>query len=209
MDGPSNRIGSEMPVLRRSATLTLALICAACALLTPGQTIVLPLPTHVAMATSADVENPPLDSIEAAETEAAAYPSTAPPDPLPAMFAEEGRAGTPERRCAETDDSAEVRSGEFIAGPFNHGRTGKMWWVPLHTPGSPLYPAGINSLVVRATRLDQTVESIAFSYSHLAWTEGPGRVTFFPSDLYPPTEGRWMLVATSGPNWGCFIWDLK
>jgi len=163
----------------------------------------------------ANAENTPPDSIEVAEAEATTYPSSTPPDPLPAIFAEEDRVGTADRKCVETNDNSEARSGEFIAGSFKDYPAswreghGKMWWVPLHTPGSNWYPSYINSLVIRATRLDQSGENTTFSSSALAWTEGPSRATFFPTDIHLPTEGLWMLVATAGPDWGCFILDLE
>ena len=31
---------------------------------------------------------------------------------------------------------------------------------------------------------------------------------FYPSGLELRSGGRWMLVATMGPNWGCFVIEL-
>jgi len=32
-------------------------------------------------------------------------------------------------------------------------------------------------------------------------------IAFSNSDLWVPSAGRWLLVATYGANWGCFIVD--
>jgi len=113
-----------------------------------------------------------------------------------------------------TTHSQAVRSGDFIAGPFESYNDvwkqgyGKLWWHPSEmTPKRPL-------LVVQATRLDEQAESRVFESSDIAWPSGPNEseatsLKFYPTGIRLPSLGRWMLVATAGNNWGCFIHTLR
>jgi hypothetical protein len=103
----------------------------------------------------------------------------------------------------------EVRSGEFIAGPFReYARLwkphmaegmGKLWWIPLHQDR-------MSGLTVRATRLGASPITRTYRFPNKAWTDdGP----FYPSGIPLPSAGRWRLVATSGPDWGCFELTLR
>jgi hypothetical protein len=163
-----------------------------------------------------DVKEPALHSIAEAEAEGARHATSAPPDSLPISFRgprsrRDGtlaEASTSERKCVETKGSDVARSGEWVAGPFEqhpniwHQSLGKIWWVPLHKG------AGVSStLVVRATRLDGPAPKLAYEVEERTRSENGDE--FFPSGIRVPTVGRWMLVATNGPNWGCFLMDLK
>ncbi|MDX2260088.1 MAG: hypothetical protein SFU84_00145 [Gemmatimonadales bacterium] len=113
-----------------------------------------------------------------------------------------------------TTNSQAVRSGDFIAGPFETYNDvwkqgyGKLWWHPSEmTPKPPL-------LVVQATRLDEQAESRVFESSDIAWPSGPKEseatsLKFYPTGIRLPSLGRWMLVATAGNNWGCFIHTIR
>jgi hypothetical protein len=109
--------------------------------------------------------------------------------------------GTEDRRCIAVEGSEYrgIRSGDFVAGPFNiypeqwrQVGEGKVWWQPLHVP----YPAP--QLTVRATLLDNP--SVTRAERHTERTPG-----FYPSSLKLPSAGRWLLIATAGPDWGCFL----
>lgn len=60
--------------------------------------------------------------------------------------------------------------------------------------------------------------SVAWQYSGYAMSPRHSRderpahpedVLFFPSIVTLKLNVRWMLVATSGPNWGCFLMDVQ
>jgi hypothetical protein len=95
-----------------------------------------------------------------------------------------------------------IRSGEFVAGPFGafgrdwarDPRDGKLWWVPLHREPMP-------GLTVRAVLLDDPAIDRTFTLTPAAGADGP----FYPSGVVLPVPGRWMLLATAGPDWGCFV----
>lgn len=121
--------------------------------------------------------------------------------------------GTSERRCVDADANV-VRSGDFVAGPFEFYNEiwrqgyGKLWWRPSEmTPHPPL-------LIVQATRLDQVADSRVFEASDVASPSGPKeneatRIKFYPTGFRLPSLGRWMMVATAGNNWGCFIHTVR
>ena len=114
-----------------------------------------------------------------------------------------------ERRCMVTGAQA-VQSGDFTAGPFASYNDfwrqgyGKLWWHPSEMGST------VPVLTVHATRLDQEAESRVFEASEIAWPSGPGAsaatsTRFYPTGIRLPSVGRWMLIATAGNNWGCFI----
>lgn len=121
--------------------------------------------------------------------------------------------GTRERRCVHAGANA-VRSGDFVAGPFAyyneiwHQGYGKLWWHPAEMPPKPPL------LIVQATRLDAEAESRVFESSHIAWPSGPTEseatsIKFYPTGIRLPTAGRWMMVATAGNSWGCFVHTVR
>ncbi len=111
-----------------------------------------------------------------------------------------------------------VRSGEFTIGgqlgdylyptsALHAGHRGKIWWRP------DLAKAEM-SLEVRGRSLTNPQDTLRFNSATVAWPVGEGvgrsvppklRDYFFPSGIVVPKPGRWLLVATSGANWGCFI----
>jgi hypothetical protein len=117
--------------------------------------------------------------------------------------------GTHERKCVNADADSK-RSGNFVAGPlllyndiWRQGY-GKLWWHPNEMPSErPV-------LIVQATRLDEAAESRVFEAKQIAWPSGPNEseatsIKFYPTGIRLPTVGRWMMVATAGNNWGCFL----
>lgn len=159
----------------------------------------------------------------AAEAEGRDYPQSHPPQEPDGAF--QRAAGTAARDCVEVEpllasdaDSTlpasdqrgsaghGIRSGEFVAGPFGgykqnwarDPRDGKLWWVPLHRDAMP-------GLTVRAVLLDDPAIGRAFTLTPAAGADGP----FYPSGVVLPAPGRWLLLATAGPNWGCFVMTLR
>jgi hypothetical protein len=142
--------------------------------------------------------------VAAAHADGEAYPrflTTAPRDALP-------------RRCVAAWEIGPAQSGEFTIGgnlagsvAMRAGRPGKVWWAPLH------YAADMPPLVVRGRSLTTPSDTLIFTTAKIAWPVTPGgprvppaqRKYFFPSGITIPGPGRWLLIATSGPNWGCFI----
>ncbi len=121
--------------------------------------------------------------------------------------------GSHERRCVDTERGA-MRSGDFVAGPFDlyngvwRQGYGKLWWHPNEMP--PEAPV----LVVQAIRLDEPADGLVFEAKQVAGQSGPTEsgatgTRFYPTGIRLPTVGRWMLVATAGNNWGCFILTVR
>ena len=107
------------------------------------------------------------------------------------------------RKCvAANPNESEIRSGDFLIGaevggslgaPMA-GREAKIYWVPRH-------PAVGDTLVVRATLLDSPADTSRFVSANWAVSTG----WFYASGYLLPKSGRWLVIATSGPDWGCFI----
>ncbi len=162
-----------------------------------------------------------------AEAEGAAFRRSPSPAVVPPMFAfppdrrlfEEhvgrdafpGSHGTANRTCAEGHELGPIRSGEFLIGgqlggkaAMIAGRPGKVWWAPLHNARN------MPPLLVRGRRLSAPNNTVRFSSRMVARSIGqPERHYFFPSEIIVPRPGRWLMIATSGANWGCFILGIK
>jgi hypothetical protein len=101
-----------------------------------------------------------------------------------------------------------LRSGEFIIRsgiltpvtqrpPFGY----KILWVPLHSPFEFR-----STLLIRAARLASPSDSLRQTVADAAYQPGaPRRESGFPSLVDFPRGGRWLVVATAGPDWGCFV----
>jgi hypothetical protein len=155
--------------------------------------------------------------VAAAEAQGARYARIAPPDEPGSNFRRPAM-GTAERRCVEARDTTltgmrairyagPVRSGEFVIGglgsAFGQNLTRKIWWAPLH------FARSMPSLVVSGRKLGTPNDTVTFVSSQVAWPStrdgtGSGEY-FFPTGFTFPSTGRWLLVASSGSNWGCFI----
>lgn len=117
--------------------------------------------------------------------------------------------GTTERVCVDGDSTSIAQSGDFIVGPF--GRYNDNWrngyglltWQPAAVPRTEA-----PTLTVRAERLDardggRVFEGFRLTHSRIGPTQ------FYVTGVHLPTTGRWLLVATAGPNWGCFLFTVK
>ncbi len=149
-------------------------------------------------------------TVVAAESEGARFPHLSPGDTAETGFLARGRAGSSERKCVDVAGLNEVRSGEFIVGPVSfysnlwHQGLAKFYWVPVHTTWVSPPP-----LTVRAARLDAPTEQVVFAQGNVVRPTGMFTGLFYASAFRLPSEGRWLLVASAGGNWGCFIYTLK
>lgn len=152
------------------------------------------------------------DWLVAAEQEGAAFPrdsvlSTYPSYPFPG---EVQIVGTDARKCVEVpaEPSTQVRSGEFIAGGYLHqlvfGRPLKLWWRPINSTEGM-------TLLVRGRLLEPPYDSIRYESSDIiapldSRTRQPiAAEGTFPPGMQVPVAGPWLMVTTSGNNWGCFV----
>jgi hypothetical protein len=153
-----------------------------------------------------DVSQIVLRDVAGAEGEGATYPHPRADQAQPGFFGGAGYTGTADRKCIETKDGLSVLAGDILAGPFRmfqthwqQGRT-KIWWAPRYVPFA--------DLIVRASRLDDPDQHTRFRFTDVA-SAIPSGVRFFPSDAWLPSAGRWMIVATAGSNWGCFVVNVQ
>ncbi|MDQ5822981.1 MAG: hypothetical protein M3441_02080 [Chloroflexota bacterium] len=139
-----------------------------------------------------------------AEEDARTHPTAPPPDNPRPQF-NKNYPGAAQRTCVDVAKYDIARSGEFVAGNFQlfiqqwrpnlPERQGKIWWVPLHQDQ-------MQQLTVKVIRHEDLATIVrVHSFSTIAENE---QGSFYPSGIALPSAGRWRLVATSGPNWGCF-----
>ena len=93
-------------------------------------------------------------------------------------------------------------SGEFYASTISFG-----WGDTYEHAKMPLQPARPDvigaGLWIRVIRLDQAAEGTTFAATRLV----QNGTYFFAAWPVFPTPGQWMLIATAGANWGCFVLD--
>ena len=145
--------------------------------------------------------------VAAAEAEGATYP-----------HAQQVAVPEAARVCVVGSESGPATSGEFTIGgnlagsaSLRAGRAGKIWWAPRH------HAADMPPLLVRGRNLTTPTDSVRFTTANIAWPVVPGaapvppgeRKHFFPSGPTLPSAGRWLVIATSGSNWGCFILTVR
>ena len=139
-------------------------------------------------------------SVEAAEDEGAQYPKPVNLRDRPADFA--AAVGPRERRCVDADAHRMARSGEFVAGPFDEyvvlAGTGKrkVWWAPQQNS------VGMPPLRLRATKVGAPGLNVDWTLSSVARNENG---LFFNTMILFPENGKWLVVVSSGTNWGCFL----
>jgi hypothetical protein len=153
--------------------------------------------------------------VAAAEAAGAAHPRAARLRQLPASWDASAWWGSSDRKCVAARGRGPIRSGDFIIGgalgdqPAILPRVpAKIWWAPLHNSEH------MDSLVVVGQRLSPPMQIrlsfglVAFPVTPQARAEPGAREYFYPSRTVIPDWGQWLLVASSGPNWGCFIVTL-
>ena len=121
--------------------------------------------------------------------------------------------GTSKRECVEVPRRTYVRSGEFVArvehtytGENTGKRYAKIPWSRLHLSEDYFANEGeVRAMTVRVASLD---EPSKIQVRKLSETAGNASGEFYTSGTPLPGRGpRWRMIATSGPDWGCF--DLK
>ena len=143
-----------------------------------------------------------------AEIMGSRHPRPSVSDSASALFLATSRGGTSARRCV--DAGTEVRSGEFVVRGLQlynviwHQGASKLVWVPQYASWTSPVP-----LTVRATRLDGDNDQVVFQQPYLSHLGASTMDLMYPSGFRLPSVGRWMLVATAGPNWGCFVLTLS
>jgi hypothetical protein len=154
-------------------------------------------------------------SVQAAEAEGAAYVRSTAPAYTPTAFTSPF-TGSVERKCTvqpSTDaTNGALRSGEIVMrtrviGPWGlkADRPHKILWLPLHNP----YEFR-DTLLIRAVRIDNPADTFRLSVPN--WAYG-GRAHMqesgFPSEVRFPTAGSWIVIATAGSDWGCFVLPVQ
>lgn len=109
--------------------------------------------------------------------------------------------GSRERECVDMApiSNTAVRSGDFVVDT-------SQWFTPPHVFALTAHLSA-ERLFLRATRIDGAEPAQPATLIHeyrRDWNLEEGR---FAPTLVLPEEGRWMVVANAGPQWGCFILD--
>ncbi|HEY9226620.1 MAG TPA: hypothetical protein VIP11_08245 [Gemmatimonadaceae bacterium] len=155
-------------------------------------------------------DRPMLFSVAAAEAEGRSFPREAPPTRVRPSFSTP-KMGTVERKCVSTSGlspspTSTMRAGDFVAwgqlNSFVSGQQSKVGWGTLHDPAEGGY-----SLVIRAARIGNTSDTVRYTRSDYGYSANglPKVDAFYPTRLQLTRPGVWILVATSGPDWGCLI----
>jgi hypothetical protein len=84
------------------------------------------------------------------------------------------------------------------------GRDRKLMWEPLHNPY--VYPAR-GGLLVRGVRLGNPSDTLRLTVARAAFPGVKRKYTDagYPSAVRFRSAGQWLMVATSGSDWGCFL----
>lgn len=146
-------------------------------------------------------------TVSAAEAEGVSFKRAAPPSWVAGIFTREW-TGSADRRCltlpAQQDPAGQsFRSGDFIIRtrlPISAARQMKILWTPLHNPFE--YSS---TLLVRAARLDDPADSLRRSIADWGYVPHEKRDSAFPSLFTFAHPGRWLIVATAGTDWGCYV----
>ena len=166
------------------------------------------------------------EMIGRAEAQGASHRRVPPPSQLPGPFKVSNAELTgpglttfsniAARKCVVAREGI-VRSGEFVVGWQNQpkrlliaGQRAKIWWVPLHA--SKQMPP----LEIRGWNISNPSDSLAQNISGVAVTSGLGpgdtpkeKNYFFPTGVTFSRSGRWLVTASTGANWGCFIFPVQ
>ena len=160
-------------------------------------------------------------TVREAEAQGADFAHDAPQVVQQTYFSDFPFGGTADRRCVvaaaydayTSAPNGSLRSGDLIVrggflnaswGGFQAGKGYKVVWLPLHGSPSKKPP-----LVVRAARIGSPADSVRFRIDGLAKGTGPTVPLYgYPSEVSFPSAGQWVIVATAGNDWGCFVLDV-
>jgi hypothetical protein len=165
--------------------------------------------------------------IAAANAQGAAHPRPRGPVAKAYGYDLELPGSTADRRCVSVDNITAGRSGEIVSGAWAGTRLsytqrwtrgiGKLWWKALYDlyPSAEPHRPASSPILVRALRLDrQLAPGVESRSGEQSFVERRGDTLVFmaspagTSGIRVPTPGRWMFIATSGPNWGCFLYRV-
>lgn len=117
-------------------------------------------------------------------------------------------AGSPTyRRCVDANTDENPHSGEFAVGGFSlydavwHQGEGKLVWKPAH-------PVIGEPLLVRAVSLDNALPPVDYRVPNMTGSVADN-TAIYSSAFRLPRPGNWLLTATAGTNWGCFVYTLR
>lgn len=153
-------------------------------------------------------QEPIATRVALAEAEGRAWPRTMAPSSQPLRAETRFLHGPAPRSCVGAFSRGPLRSGEFEIGGQIGGdavltgaTTAKVWWVPQH-------PSRGEPLILRAARLDAPADTFRIAIESWA-SAGPDGHWFYSSGTPLPRAGRWLFVATAGPDWGCFVLESR
>lgn len=141
----------------------------------------------------------PPPTLEAANVEAAVFLADAYPQPEdPAAF--EGVPGIRERQCFDTTAEAgtRFRSGDFVLDTLNYRDPNYDFALQAQSEAERLF--------IRATYLDAEDATDPPTMLH-EYSRYTSPLEEWHPTLVLPEEGRWLVVMTAGPQWGCFVID--
>jgi hypothetical protein len=125
-------------------------------------------------------------------------------------------ANTPPRKCyilkpeqivlpgaSDHPASFDLSSGDFVARSISFGwdKTYEIGKIPL----TPRHPDPSVKVRLDLSRIDPSGETRAFEFPMVNVTGG--KPMFYATSPSFPSPGRWMIIATAGANWGCFVID--
>lgn len=150
-----------------------------------------------------------LSDIRDAEDEGRAHAAAPPPERRTPVFSSSS-PGSSGRECVALPANGVRRSGEFATdllylrdeeGPGGWGA--KMPWSPLHLREEYFANEGdVRGVTVRVASLRAPREIRTQRFERTSGFKELGLA--YPSYVRLPGEGPWRMVATSGPDWGCF-----
>ena len=122
---------------------------------------------------------------------------------------------TVDRTCVNATGRA--RSGEMVVsysfgvdGWSPHLEQSKFGFTPLHQPGDLRRieePLRLKLTYVEDSR--QTYDYLVVGNVYGLDEQNRPTGAAFVASLVPPRAGRWLIVASSGVNWGCFVLDVR
>lgn len=148
----------------------------------------------------------PPSSVEEAEAEGSLYRSGYTPEDIATPSPEVAwDTGGEAAECIPVEDrSSRVRSADWVLGPASRGEVGAVTLYPMN-PGSlaPGSGARVPQLLLRAASVGTSRYHVVESWERAS--EGTERLLGYSLSLALPNAGEWIIVATAGPNWGCFV----
>lgn len=146
-------------------------------------------------------------TIVRAEAEGASFAHADPATSAQRVFSQPF-GGSSDRRCAvkASLSNSSWRSGEFIirAGGLEAGKDHKILWIPLH--GGAMRGT---TLLLRAVRVGHPADSVRLKIPGPSrGDEAVGPTYAYPSTVFFPKAGQWLVVARAKDDWGCFVLDV-